>query len=153
MPAIALGLSIRTSAPWQALHAELQTSSNHPRNFEFASFKKLNVNMPCSTQILINSAGFPSTGAKSIPCFLTQGSNSACVAIRGLWPSLSSSLHNEMYGCTSPLDPIVRHTIFIGSDGLKSTIDANPSSNMSGIRSWSARKIWDAVMGAFFSVP
>ncbi len=148
LPAMALGLSIRISEPWQAFQAELRSSSSQPRNcggqchvcksrgarltFAPASFRKENVMIPFSTHSLISSAGSPSTGAKSMPCFLIQGSNSACVAIFGRWPSAKNPLQSAIYGCTSPRDPIVRHVILIDSVGLKQMIEARGSSNSTG---------------------
>src|SRR3954467_10101042 len=121
---MALGDSIKRSQPWQLLHADDKRSSIHPLNLSEASLRKEYVNIPFSTQMRISSAGSPSTGAKSIPCFLIHGSNSACVAIFGMCPSASSPLQSAMYGCTSPREPMVRQVIRRGSVGLKLMIEA-----------------------------
>lgn len=146
MPPIALGLSIKRSAPWHAFQELIKSSSIHSRNYdrsvrksrvyssqltlEAASRRKENVNMSCSTHRRMISAGSPATRVKSIPCFRIHGSNSACVAIVGLWPSAIRPLQSAIYGCTSPRDPIVKQVIFKDAGGLKLTTEACGSSNM-----------------------
>jgi len=79
MPAMALGDSMSSCAPWHASHEDMSRSSSHARNwgqhrrlleltFCKPSLRNDTVNMPLSTQSRMSSAGSPPMLSNPMPC-------------------------------------------------------------------------------------